>query len=557
LALTFRFFRPRALFNMQTAWDVESDWKQISGSSSDSQSETWQMMEECVIKTPEPWDVHAETVKSVPDQQSATLASIAMLQQQLQQVCNQVAEVNSHVAHLQLQLVAQGAAQQQCQEALARLLAAGPQYTHAASSADCCTWGGTQVICSPAYVHDVTPREWQTSPPASDAGAGLPVAHKPRARPGPRERLRQRQLELERKQRDAEANQLIEDHYMVGQHSDAEAPLKKRKLGLSTWHVVVATLVLAAAQSFAVQLSSLLLPYQETFPGLLESVLPLAANTTASHKEITGQIGPDGMSAEEYIEKMRHFGHLRLAVSQCGAAAEWFGTAVNASERLMAESSTAGVGLKVLQPKLRGDLGLALTCARRYEDAIENLRLAMNSYEAPPHWQNALGFAYFHSGMFPEAIAVFQAALMKHGDNPILWNNLAAAAMSLHSMDIRTADEALYNALLKVELLKHANSFHYFRQVIANNVHIFRARAKVPGGSPVLPAAPHVETYNCLVREVENLAWEGEKRFVQSLGHRDGATDITSQPDNQDLVDLRHAVLASAVELVLCPSEFS
>eukprot|EP00971_Amphidinium_carterae_P150796 2989809-Amphidinium_carterae.1 len=45
LALTFRFFRPRALFNMQTAWDVESDWKQISGSSSDSQSETWQMME--------------------------------------------------------------------------------------------------------------------------------------------------------------------------------------------------------------------------------------------------------------------------------------------------------------------------------------------------------------------------------------------------------------------------------------------------------------------------------------------------------------------------------
>eukprot|EP00971_Amphidinium_carterae_P044677 878863-Amphidinium_carterae.1 len=49
-------------------------------------------------------------------------------------------------------------------------------------------------------------------------------------------------------------------------------------------------------------------------------------------------------------------------------------------------------GLKVLQPKLRGDLGLALTCARRYEDAIENLRLAMNSYEAPPHWQNALGW---------------------------------------------------------------------------------------------------------------------------------------------------------------------
>mmetsp|Transcript_21551 Transcript_21551/g.39544 ORF Transcript_21551/g.39544 Transcript_21551/m.39544 type:complete len:578 (-) Transcript_21551:126-1859(-) len=573
-----------------TTWEGESDsWQQVSSSS----SEVWQMMEECIIKTPEPWDVTHDLAQCNTDQHSATQASIAMLQQQLQQVCNQVAEVNSHVAHMQLQQVAQNAALQQCQETLARLLTAGaPQYTHTVGPVDCNPWGNTPVACGPpavpAYMHDNAPPEhWQQQPspaPSEASGNSVPVAHKPRARPGPRERLRQRQLELERKQRDAEeaiANDAANRAMEVGQPPEPEVSLKPRRrelrMELSTWpwRIAFVTVAMAAvAHRIAVEGSSFFIlgrveqfdfhkfhidEYSEGVPASVMNATDVVEISTQGSHVI------DASDGEESIEKMRHFGHLRLAVSDCRAAAEWFGKAVNASERLVASKTTSltsvGVGLKVLQPKLRGDLGLALTCARRYEDAIENIEAAMKGYEAPPHWQNALGLAYFYRGMFPESVKVFKTALAKHGENPILWNNLAAAAMSLSNMDIHTTDDALYNALIKVELLKNPAQLQYYRQVIANNVHIYRARADGKATVGPLPARPHVETYNCVMREVESLAYKGEKPFVKRLGHNDNEPAVVdvdvSRPGNQDLADLRQAVLASAVERILCPSEFS
>eukprot|EP00435_Cladocopium_sp_Y103_P037903 s267_g10.t1 len=158
--------------------------------------------------------------------------------------------------------------------------------------------------------------------------------------------------------------------------------------------------------------------------------------------------------------RLRELGHLQLSVSDCQGAAQLFGRALElANSTVSLEESEA----------LRQELGFALVCARRFEEAVGVLGQFAPA-ELPVHLLNALGFAHFHRSEVVQAADCWQEALQLAPQNPVLWNNLGAARVLLGDA---SASEALLMALSTAEQLSTAAG-RYYLQLVSNNIHTHR-----------------------------------------------------------------------------------
>merc|ERR1712054_81303 len=92
---------------------------------------------------------------------------------------------------------------------------------------------------------------------------------------------------------------------------------------------------------------------------------------------------------------------------------------------------------------------------------------------SPAYVVNALGYAYFRMRDFRKAKEILESLVQTNPQNPLLWNNLGAASISLG--DTTTADDALYYAISQTQKLK-GSSGEYYTQIVSNNIHSFRKR---------------------------------------------------------------------------------
>jgi len=256
------------------------------------------------------------------------------------------------------------------------------------------------------------------------------------------------------------------------------------------------------------------------------------------------------------VQTLRELGHLRLSMSDCTGAEIWFSRSlaqlkadsavhddVPGVEPVVANRSQFAVGEHM---SLIGERGFALVCAQRFQEGAATLEHAMRLGAIPPHQVNARGYALFHSQEYGRARDIFDALMQttSHSKNPILWNNLAAASMSVG--DTSTAENALHRALHLVKYLKPATQ-NYYTQVVSNNIHILRGHPSTHGRLPTM------EIFNCMPLELKDMAnamgpAEFESKFVDAI------TDKEDKPlDAPDLMNSRSAVLAIDPEPIFCP----
>jgi hypothetical protein len=167
---------------------------------------------------------------------------------------------------------------------------------------------------------------------------------------------------------------------------------------------------------------------------------------------------------------MRREGHMRLELSNCAEAEWWFSLAL----RTISHDSNESEGVNHLQ-WLYGEHGFSLVCmqqfARGAKQLAHHISLA-DIAEIAPHLLNAMGYAYFHMEDFHRAGDFFHAGLQK-GENPVLWNNLAAARM-MHG-DLAAADSAMFSAAESLKRLPVHQEHH--TNLLYSNVQVLGAHS--------------------------------------------------------------------------------
>jgi len=250
---------------------------------------------------------------------------------------------------------------------------------------------------------------------------------------------------------------------------------------------------------------------------------------------LAARFSNDAFADESDAETFRELGHLRLSMSDCAGAEIMFALAANSSTN--AKKARA----------LSLERGFALVCSQRFQDGAELLSQGMLEggllSSSPAYLVNALAYAYFRLREFHKAKEVLESVVQANPQNPLLWNNLGAASMSLG--DITTADDALYYAISQTSKLQGSSSA-YYTQLVSNNIHAFRKRSMGEDGP-----APAMELFNCIEKELRSKvssASQDEFKKIYAKAH------VTDEPGGtENLLASRQAALALEREYLLCP----
>eukprot|EP00930_Biecheleria_cincta_P028563 TRINITY_DN19934_c0_g1_i1.p1 TRINITY_DN19934_c0_g1~~TRINITY_DN19934_c0_g1_i1.p1 ORF type:complete len:591 (-),score=123.43 TRINITY_DN19934_c0_g1_i1:231-2003(-) len=244
-------------------------------------------------------------------------------------------------------------------------------------------------------------------------------------------------------------------------------------------------------------------------------------------------------------KKMRELGHLHLTMSDCKGADRLFERAetilANSSQLLTIEERQA----------LQRDRGFALVCSERFHDGAEMLKAIATNTEllrtTPAYILNALGYAYFRLREYGRAKSIFETLVQSNPENPLLWNNLGAASISIG--DITTADDALYYALSQARKLSGPSS-GYYTQVVSNNIHSLRTRSQSQGSEWI---GPHMEIFNCMETQLKSMVTSTpvgllEKKYSNIMG-----SDADEHVPTSALADAQNSALSMTRERLLCP----
>lgn len=247
--------------------------------------------------------------------------------------------------------------------------------------------------------------------------------------------------------------------------------------------------------------------------------------------------------ALDTAKKMRELGHLRLTISDCKGADRLF-------ERAEAALANSSLLLTIEERQaLQTDRGFALVCSERFRDGAEMFKTIATDTEllrsTPAYILNALGYAYFRLREYSRAKSLFEMLVQSNPENPLLWNNLGAASISMG--DITTADDALYYALSQARKLSGPSS-GYYTQVVSNNIHSLRTRSQ---GSEWI--GPHMEMFNCMETQLKSMVTSTpvdtlEKKYSNIIG-----SDADEHVPSSALTDSRNSALSMTRERLLCP----
>jgi len=163
-------------------------------------------------------------------------------------------------------------------------------------------------------------------------------------------------------------------------------------------------------------------------------------------------------NATAHVTSLREQGLRWLRMSDCFKATWFLKSALKQIEEEQEELEAESVGavhderlaafFAAQHDLLAGEHAFALVCSQRYDDgarALEHHISGLGSQRIPPYLLNALGFAHYHRRDYSASGDAFGQATEADPNNPILWNNLAAARMVVG--DIRAADDALFRTL--------------------------------------------------------------------------------------------------------------
>jgi len=211
-------------------------------------------------------------------------------------------------------------------------------------------------------------------------------------------------------------------------------------------------------------------------------VAMLVSRTSASVSlDTDDSVVPPNIS--DRVLGLRQEGHKRLQLSNCVEAEWWFSQALDlmSDKSNMSDSSHNHSVNHIV-----GERGFAFVCSQRFEDGAKQLEkhlLEVGLDRAAPHLLNALGYAYFFMEDFQKASNFFEVGIKVEEENPVLWNNYAAAKMV--AGDLGAAHGALIYA---VESLKriHVHQKHH-ADLLAYNLHVLKERSEGDGEKLPLP----------------------------------------------------------------------
>jgi len=259
--------------------------------------------------------------------------------------------------------------------------------------------------------------------------------------------------------------------------------------------------VAVAAFPRAVSQSSRTVPFLHVALVLAGAVLALALialSPPPAERPLPEAAAPAPVSAApsplEALRNMRDRGLQRLAHNDCSTAEYWFSGALNLLAQAMHSSSPTEVPVLwwTEHGRLVADRGFALVCAKRHAEGVAVLEQHLRSTTPESgHLFNALGYAHFFLRDYARASLAFQAGTRVDPENPIIWNNLAAALMS--GGEFQTADDALVRAMecdaKQVSGIELSAEQKMILKANANNLW-----SRVHGGGELVPL-PTVELY--------------------------------------------------------------
>lgn len=274
---------------------------------------------------------------------------------------------------------------------------------------------------------------------------------------------------------------------------------------------------------------------------MLTSLYAAEAMQIASEVTAAEELGDT--DALDMAKKMRELGHLRLTMSDCQGADRLF-------ERAEAALANRSLLLTIEERQaLQSDRGFALVCSERFRDGAEMLKKVATNTEllqsTPAYIANALGYAYFRLRDYGRAKSIFETLVQSNPENPLLWNNLGAASISLG--DITTADDALYYALSQARKLAGPSS-GYYAQVVSNNIHSLRTRSQgreSPG--------PHMEIFNCMEPQLKSMVTSTPVDVLEKKYSNLMRSDADEHLSVSVLTDSRKSALSMTRERLLCP----
>jgi len=245
---------------------------------------------------------------------------------------------------------------------------------------------------------------------------------------------------------------------------------------------------------------------------------------------------PDDVAS---AQGFRDLGHLRLSMSDCAGAEKMFARAQELANRSMSSDDVRSLKL---------ERGFALVCSQSYQDGAELLSQVLVEggllASSPAYLANALGYAYFRLRDFHKAKEVLETVVQTNPQNPLLWNNLGAASISLG--DVTTADDALYYAFSQTSKL--GSSSEYYTQLVSNNIHAFRKRSSGEEGP-----SPAMELFNCMEKELKSKVSSTSPAEFKKTYEKIGASYTGEPAYSETLLASRQATLAVEREYLLCP----
>jgi len=186
---------------------------------------------------------------------------------------------------------------------------------------------------------------------------------------------------------------------------------------------------------------------------------------------------------------MREEGHKRLKLSNCAEAEWWFSRAfdlISDGGNISDSNHNQSVNHIV------GERGFAFVCSQRFKDGAEHLEqhlLGIDLHRAAPHLLNALAYAYFYMEDYSKASYFFEVGIKVEEDNPVLWNNYAAAKIATN--DLPAANGALIYAVESIKKLRIHQDHH--ADLVAYNLHVLKERTE---GKVEKLLSPWVDLWN-------------------------------------------------------------
>lgn len=180
---------------------------------------------------------------------------------------------------------------------------------------------------------------------------------------------------------------------------------------------------------------------------------------------------------------MREEGHKRLKLSNCAEAEWWFSRAY---DLISDAGNVSDLDHNHSVNHIVGERGFAFVCSQRYKDGAKHLEQHLLDIDLPraaPHLLNALGYAYFYMEDFNKASNFFEVGIKVEEDNPVLWNNYAAAKIVAN--DLPAANGALIYAVESIKKLRIHQDHH--ADLVAYNLHVLKERQQDKGEKLLSP----------------------------------------------------------------------